>query len=154
MDLTILNDLQKKIKSIDINKLLDQAFKTKQVQSTMVEFNQDQLQSGYDALGQKINTIGGSPYRAYTVKIKKLKGQPTNIVTLYDTGAFYKTFKVRIVKEGYEVIADFEKPDGSILDNFDSKFDFLGVDIEGAYELVEQHVYPILSQLLRKKLGL
>lgn len=153
MDLKILNNLQKKL-DVDIYKLLDEVFKQNQIQSTMVEFNQDQLQSGYDALNQKINTIGGSPYRAYTVKRKKKKGQPTNIVTLYDTGEFYETFKVRIVKDGYEIIADFQKGDESILDNFTSNFDFLGLDLEGQTELVQQHVYPVLYNLLRKQIGL
>jgi hypothetical protein len=139
---------------IDINLLIDEAFKTQSVQKTMIEFNQDQLQDGKDALGQTINTIGGSPYRPYTVVIRKSKGLPTNRVTLKDTGDFYKTFKVVILSDGYEITADFNKPDGSILDNFSSSFDFLGLDAESINELVQEHVLPLVSQMLRKQLGL
>jgi hypothetical protein len=120
----------------------------------MIEFNQDQLQDGKDALGQAINTIGGSPYRPYTVVIRKSKGLPTNRVTLKDTGDFYKTFKVVILNDGYEITANFDKPDGSILDNFSSSFDFLGLDAESINELVQEHVLPLVSQMLRKQLGL
>jgi len=153
MDFTILDNLKKSLK-FNIYSLLDEVFKTNQVQSTMIEFNQDQLKAGYDSTGQFINTSGGSPYRLYTVKIKQTKGQPVNKVTLYDTGEFYKTFKVKIVKDGYLITANFEKEDGSILDNFSNNFDFMGLDNEGIQELTEQFILPILTKLLRKKLGL
>lgn len=143
----------KEVFNIDIFSLMDEIFKKDQTQSTMIEFNKEQLRDGTDALGQTINTIGGSPYRPYTIKIKKAKGQPTNVVTLKDTGEFYKTFKVRIVTSGYEVVADFEKSDGSILDNFSNKFDFLGLDQSSLTEFVLEYVYPELSKLLRNKLG-
>lgn len=140
--------------NFDILSLLDEVFKQSDVKKTMIEFNQDQLQEGKDALGQIITTIGGSPYRLYTIHIKKKKGQPTNKVTLYDTGEFYKTFKVKINSNSYEIIADFDKQDGSILDNFSSKFDFLGLDDESLNELAFEVIYPKLSAILRKKLGI
>ena len=142
----------KQVFEIDIYSLIDEAFKVQSVQKTMIEFNQDQLQGGRDALGKTINTIGGTPYRAYTIKIRKSKGLPTNIVTLKDTGDFYKTFRVVFISEGYEITADFEKEDGSILDNFLSSFDFLGLNNESLTELVMEHVYPLLSMALRNKL--
>ena len=147
-------DEVKQLFEIDVFELIDEAFKTQSVQKTMIEFNQGQLLSGQDALGKTINTIGGSPYRAYTVVIRKSKGLPTNVVTLKDTGDFYKTFKVVIVSGGYEITADFEKPDGSILDNFSSSFDFLGLDQSSLTELIMEHVYPLISISLRKRLGL
>lgn len=131
--------------------LIDETFKTQSVQKTTIEFNQYQLQAGEDALGQTINTIGGSPYKPYTVVIRRSKGLPTNLVTLEDTGEFYKTFRVIIVKDGYEITANFQKEDGNILDNFSSTFDFLGLQEDSLTELVREHVYPLLYQLLRKK---
>ena len=144
----------KKIFQWDLFKLLDKVFKESTVQGEMIEFNQDQLQAGQDALGQKINTIGGAPYRPYTVIVKKAAGQPTDKVTLFDTGKFYKTFKVRLVQDGYEIIADFKKDSDDIRDNFSSQFDFMGLDNESLTELVRETIFPKLAQLLRKQLGL
>lgn len=134
--------------------LIDETFKTTSVQKTMIEFNQLQLQAGEDALGQTITTIGGSPYRVYTVIVRRKAGLPTNVVTLEYTGAFYRTFRVVILKDGYEITADFQKEDGNILDNFSSQFDFLGLQQDALTELVMEHVYPLLYQLLRKKYNL
>ena len=141
----------------DIFSLIDEIFKKKQIQDTMIEFNQDQLQAGMDALGQTINTIGGNPYRVFTIRIKRKEGKPmspADKVTLYDTGDFYKTFAVRILNNGYEIIANFIKSDGDIRDNLPGEFDILGLDDESATELVMEHVYPLLAQAIKKKLGL
>lgn len=144
----------KKLFEWDLYKMLDEVFKQSEVQDTMIDFNQDQLQDGTDALGQTIVTIGGSPYRQKTVIAKRKKGQPTNKVTLYDTGEFYKTFKVQFVNQGYEITADFEKEDGSIYDNFTSQYDFMGLDTESLTELVMEVVLPRLGTMIRKKIGL
>jgi len=141
----------------DLYDMLDEIFKRSQVQKTMIEFNQDQLQTGMDALGQTINTIGGNPYRVFTIRIKRKEGKPmapADKVTLYDTGDFYKTFAVRILNNGYEIIANFIKSDGDIRDNLPSEFDVLGLDDESATELVMEYVYPLLYQMIRKKLGI
>jgi hypothetical protein len=152
MKINSFEDL-KELFNFDPIDLLDEAFKGAEVQNTMIEFNQDQLQDGTDALGQAIVTIGGSPYRPFTLKIKRAKGQPTNKVTLEDTGDFYKTFKVKINKNSYEITANFEKQDGSILDNFSNRYDFLGLDNESAIELAEEVIIPRLGQLISKRFG-
>ena len=149
-----LDEIKTLLNSIDIYSLIDEAFKTPQIQKTAIEFNQDQLQDGKDALNQTIVTIGGSPYRAYTVKIRKSNNLQTNKVDLKFSGEFYKTFKVIVTNEGYEITADFEKENGSILDNFSSSFDFLGLDKESLTELVLEHVYNYLYNALRKQLKL
>jgi len=118
----------------------------------ITELNREQLWSGEDALGQVINTLGGRPYALSTMRIKSTKGQPTNRVTLKDTGAFYKTFKVKQVKSGFEVIADFSKDDGDIRDNFSSDFDFLGLQDESLNEWVNEYFYPEFTRNLRKEI--
>jgi len=133
--------------------LIDQVMEESNVQGKIIELNQEQLQDGTDALGQTIVTIGGSPYRAYTVLIKKAKGQPTNKVTLYDTGDFYETFKVVILKSGYKITANFKKDDSSILDNFSSQYDFLGLDDERLAEFAIKIILPRLEVLIKKRFG-
>jgi hypothetical protein len=152
MKINSFDDL-KELFNFDPIALLDEVFKQSEVQQTMIEFNQDQLQGGKDALGQTIVTIGGSPYRPFTISIKKQKGQPTNRVTLEDTGEFYKTFKVKINRNSYEITANFEVHEDSILDNFTSNFDFLGLDAESLAELANEIILPRLSALIRKRFG-
>jgi hypothetical protein len=147
-------DYKKQIERINIYDLLDECFKENQVQNEVIRLNQEQLYSGIDAQGKIIHTIGGNPYRLKTIHVKRKKGQKTNVVTLRDTGEFYNTFRVNITNNGYEVIADFEKEDGSILDNFTSEFDFMGLTDESLAELVETQILYFLDKFLRRDLGI
>jgi hypothetical protein len=147
------NDI-KKLFQFDLVKLMDDVIRDARVQDEIIEYNHEQLQGGEDALGQTIFTIGGSPYRPFTVKIKRAKGQPTNRVTLYDTGEFYETFSVRILKDGYEITANFKKGSDDIRDNFSSQFDFLGLTDESLAEFVYEVFIPRFTKTLRAKLGL
>jgi len=62
----------------------------------------DQLyKSGVDSDGVVI-----VPEYTYVTKtIKRVKGQPTDRVTLKDTGKFYKSFRVVVRKQDFEIIA-------------------------------------------------
>jgi hypothetical protein len=146
-------DYKKLFESVDIYSMLDEIFSQSRVQDEVIRLNQEQLQSGVDSRDKEINTIGGSPYRPYTVKIKKIKGQPTNIVTLYDTGAFYNSFRVKITNQGYEILADFRKDDGDIRDNLPGEFDVLGLTDESLAELVYETILPRLDKMIKQKLN-
>lgn len=50
----------------------------------------DQLSAGQDSTGRQIEP----EYTEYTKSLKELKGQPTDRVTLYDEGDFYRGFNV------------------------------------------------------------
>jgi hypothetical protein len=54
----------------------------------ILNWNKEQLYAGIDA---KENDLQPD-YTPYTVSIKQQKGQPTDRVTLYDTGDFYNSF--------------------------------------------------------------
>lgn len=51
----------------------------------------DQLYQGIDADGQEV----GPPYRAFTIAMKRIKGQPYDRVTLRDEGDFHASFFIR-----------------------------------------------------------
>lgn len=51
--------------------------------------NAEQMYSGMDSQDEDI-TLDGGGYAPITIRIKKEKGQPTDRVTLKDTGAFYR----------------------------------------------------------------
>jgi len=149
---------------VDVYVLLDEIFSKDYIQKEVITFNQDQLLDGTDATGKKINTIGGTPYRKSTISFRRRKGLPVDRVTLRVTGEFYETFEVKIVKNGYEITANFDKGtsaspfseedvSSNILDNFDPEFDFLGLDKGSLVELVNEWIYPELSRLIRAKFG-
>ena len=50
---------------------------------------------GEDSKGVQLAAIGGG-YAPSTIRIKSRKGQPTNRVTLEDTGKFYDSFDVQV----------------------------------------------------------
>lgn len=52
----------------------------------LVDIQQEQMYEGLDANGQPIQPA----YTPFTIAIKKTKGQPTDRVTLKDTGSFYR----------------------------------------------------------------
>jgi hypothetical protein len=61
---------------------------------------------GEDSLGKSLGeysakTIEGTPQ--YRGKIEK--GQPTDRITLKDTGDFYNSFDIKIIEDGFEIIA-------------------------------------------------
>jgi len=49
------------------------------------------------------------PYTAFTKAIKQINGQPTNRVTLRDTGGFHKSVSVRWSKTEFKLIANDPK---------------------------------------------
>lgn len=148
-------ELKKIFVEPDVFGMLDIIFKKHSVQNEMIGFNQEQLYNlGIDTNEKQIKTLasfGNSVYSLYTIKIKKSKGQPINKVTLKDTEDFYKTFKVKILSNGYEITANFQKSNGNIKDNFASDYDFLGLTETSLYELVYEFIYPELSKLIRKQ---
>jgi len=46
-----------------------------------------------------------APYSPYTIQIKQMKGQPTNRVTLRDTGDFESSFFLEVTESGFEIKA-------------------------------------------------
>ena len=154
MKFNSFNDLKKHFVEPDIFLMLDNIFKKNSIQENMIEFNHNQLWAGIDSNEKRIKTlasIGSSVYSLYTIKIKQSKGQTTKNATLFDTGQFHKSFKVRILSNGYEIIADYQKADGDIRDNFACDYDFLGLTYTTLFEFVYEFIYPELSKIIRKQ---
>jgi hypothetical protein len=63
------------------------------------DLNAGQLNEGIDADNQSITP----PYAELTEEIKKLKGQPTDKVTLKDTGTFHRSFYTAFESDGFTV---------------------------------------------------
>jgi len=107
------------------------------VQDEIIRLNtEDQLEEeGIDSLGRKLGD-----YSPYTVQIKKEKGQRYDHITLKDTGAFYRSFRVIVKKTGFEIIADdSSKYDVPLTDVF-------GLDVLGLTEQNKQWLYDFLIE--------
>lgn len=88
------------------------------LQNNIIKLNTiDQLfNDGIDSLGDSLGE-----YSPFTVELKKAKGQPTNRITLKDTGDFYKTFKVEVKDDSFFINANPIKDDSNLFDDFGSE---------------------------------
>ena len=149
----------KPIFDINMNDVIKVIMSYDEVKKSIIDYNQSQLQAGIDSQGKRIITTSakdqrlGNVYSTYTIRIKAQKGQDTENVTLEDTGDFYNSMLVKISDDHVEVIADFDKPDGNIYDNFDiGKFDFLGLTNENLEGFATWVIQDYLELELRKRL--
>lgn len=96
-----------------------------EAQDEIIRLNtQDQL---YDeGIDSNENDLGD--YTPFTKQEKSSKGQRTDHITLRDTGAFYKSFRVIVKRDSFEIIAD----DVSIYD--EPLTEVFGIDILGLTE--------------------
>jgi len=154
-------DELRKIFDIDIPKLIEKILNYQDVKDYIIYLNQQkQLSEGLDAKGQKIYTIASEeqnspyPYSKYTAYLRQEKGLQVKNVDLKDTGAFWDSFEVKVSKENTEVLADFSKGGDDIRDNFELKFDFLGLTEENTKELAEWLLSNYFAESLRMELGL
>jgi len=106
-----LRSLLNTIISLDVDSLALEIARQPTLQKLVIELNtKDQLYTkGEDSFNRKLKgktIVRDGQYSPLTVKIKKAKGQPTNRVTLHDTGEFYASFVVRPYRGGFVIDAD------------------------------------------------
>lgn len=99
-----------KLLKVDENKILKKILSSKQLQNKIIYLNtvKQLYEQGEDSLGRSLESIGGG-YSPYTIQIKNRKGQPTDHVTLKDTGDFYQSFEVINESSYIEIIASYIK---------------------------------------------
>lgn len=105
--------------------------------------SQDQLyEHGKNRVG--VDIMDYMPYTPKTIEIKEIKGQPTDRVTLRDTGDFHASFRLIIERDKFTITADDFKTEGLI-----RKYgrQILGLTDENASELAHEYIYP---ELLKK----
>ena len=96
------------------DQIIEEITNQKETQEFLIFVLQEQLfQSGEDGLG---NSLGS--YTPLTVSIKKRKGQPTDRITLKDTGDFYKSYFITAFKGGFIIDANAEKKDTDLFERY------------------------------------
>ncbi len=118
----------------------------KENENVILDLNfQDQLyEKGEDATGKKLPL----PYSPFTINIKKLKGQPINRITLYDTGDFYRSGKLKVSMKGFIIDATDWKKDKLVKE----WGQILGLNNENLEEIRRNYILPECRKALRNAL--
>lgn len=103
--------------------MLDELFDiSKASKAELVQTNRDEIFSGKRVDGTDIRPF----YRPRTIREKIRKGQPTNRVTLKDTGAMYESMLAKVNSKGFDVDATDSK-----VKSLTMKYQkFLGISVE------------------------
>ena len=131
-----------KMNRTDIERVLIRILDMSSTQKFIINLNTrvQLFRQGENSLGVKLSDVGGE-YTTSTKLTKKKKGQPTNRVTLYDTGDFYDSFTVEPTASA-DFIIDSDPMKGSY-----DLFSRWGEDVEG---LNEENMQLVLDYLEAK----
>jgi hypothetical protein len=131
-----LRKLLNSILLLDIDKVALDITRTAVAKRLIISLNTEGLptsqlyQLGEDSTGRSLGE-----YSPFTVREKRRKGQPTDRVTLKDTGEFYMSFQVIPFRGGFEITADAEKDDKDLRDVYGE--DIIGLNDENLQILIE-----------------
>lgn len=116
-----LRRLAESVEKIDADVLFNQFAKDENLKENIVHYNTiDQLfNQGIDSDGNSLGQYSASTIEGTKNYLgKKQKGQRYDHITLKDTGAFYDSFKVVQTQDGLLIVADPEKDDTNLRDEF------------------------------------
>lgn len=153
-------DYSKLIK-VDMNGIVNKIMSIPEVKAELIRYNQLQLEQGIDSQDKRIQTLLAKEqgenlvYSLFTYGQKVQKGQDAQHVTLKDTGEFWQSMNVKVNENDVEILADFDKPDGNIMENFEAgMYDFLGLTPENLESFAIWVFQEYLEKELKSQLGL
>ena len=108
-----LKEILNNAATLDADELMREIYQDKELQEFILDLNRNRqlFQQGVDSTGTSLESIGG-PYTTATIEGtsqfegKRSKGLPTDHITLFDEGDFYRTFKLVVMKTAIEITAD------------------------------------------------
>mgnify|MGYP005993372879 CR=1 FL=1 len=132
----LLKRVEQVQKNID-NYLLDQVEENK---GFILDLNRAQLMIGEDSKKKKIEPA----YTAYTKRLKRFKGQPTNRVTLKDTGVYHKSFYLDVRDDHFIIDTNDE-----LADKLEIKYgdDLLGLSTDNIGVMTAKIKDPFLTTI-------
>ena len=89
------------------------------------------------------------PYTHYTIEVKTIKGQPTNRVTLRDTGEFHESFYVEATDTQF-VVKAYDWKTEKLIRKYGREI--LGLTRENLDELIKKYIYPELLDKAKETL--
>lgn len=146
--MSVFDEARAKLEEVrnSVNKLVQETFE--EHKSLIIHYNADEqmYKLGQDAKGSIIRPA----YRPATIRLKRKKGQPTDRVTLKDTGRFHKTLIVTPKENYVEISSDLEYAKYLFKKYGD---DVLGIQEELLKEFVTRYVVPKIQEGATQKLG-
>jgi hypothetical protein len=143
-----LQTLYSNLLKLDVTKVAAESVdETKEV---IADLNVEQMQSGKRSDGSE--TL--PKYTPFTIRMKQLKGQPFDRVTLYDTGDFQNAISVQM--QGLKVIIDSSDPKTQNLeDKYNSgKGEIFGLNDEFKKEYITNNLRPVFNLKIESLTGL
>ena len=129
--------------------VLNRQLKNGEMVETIIEANEPYIldcvrnkqlyNKGVNALG--VSIMDYRPYQPLTIMLKSEKGQPTDRVTLKDTGDFYESMRVEADRTQFEIVADDWKTDELKEKYGDAIF---GLTDENKGDLIWEKLYPAM----------
>lgn len=113
----------------------------------MIEANRAQMDAGMKADGNEIYP----PYAPLTIAIKRMKGQPTDRVTLKDTGSFYAG-KFVIVTTDSVLSGSRDEKDKALREKYGEDIHGLGGEFKAGY--VNNALRPAFRERILQATGL
>lgn len=110
---------------------------------------QEQLfEQGVNRLGVKLSDF--APYADYTLQFKAMKNQPTDRVTLHDTGRFAGSFYLVVNSHGFEIEAGDAKT-RDLVAKYGSEI--FGLTEENKKILISEYIMPELVKKLNEAIN-
>ena len=136
----LINSIEKSIPSIikDVIKEFDKE---------LINYNVEQqlYNKGEDKEGEKITPS----YTRFTISIKKRKNQPTNRVTLKDTGSFHESIYIIAESDSFKIGTNHE-----LSNDLSSKYgkNIIGIQDKYLKEFVYNRLIPRIKKRINDKL--
>jgi hypothetical protein len=130
---------------LDVDELAFFVSNQNEFKDLVIELNtQKQLfDKGQDSTGKSLGE-----YRPFTVREKRRKGQPTDRVTLKDTGDFYESFNVQPFFGGFIIDADAEKDDKDLRDVYGE--DIIGLNDENLQIIIDYYLDAFKEEIRKR----
>lgn len=132
--------------ALDVDQLALEIAQQGSFKDLVIELNTEKqlFDKGEDSTGRTLESIGGA-YSPFTVSIKQAKGQPTNRVTLFDTGEFYASWSVKPFKGGFIIDADPNKDDTNLFDEWGNEI--VGLNEENLQTIINFFRDAVLEKI-------
>jgi hypothetical protein len=135
--------------SLDIDEIAFEISKTNEFKRLVIELNTEgEASSQLYELGEDSTGKSLGKYTPFTISEKRKKGQPTDRVTLKDTGDFYSSFQVLPFKGGFIIDADPIKEDTNLFDRYGE--DILGLNDENLQLIIKFYLDAFQFELQKR----
>ena len=153
-----LEKLIENVRNLEVNKLCFVVFRDSTVQKIVIDLNRiDQLfLEGIKSDGSSLPTYSGYTEqivynKVFTFENNSKVKKKGDAYTLFDTGEFYKSFRLIQKQNGFIIYADDEKEGDTLQNMYGGQSKILGLTDESISKLTEE-IKPYLLQEIRRQI--